>query len=159
MSKQSDYTPEEWKAITVAPMLAGLVVSVSDLSGPVGTLKEAFAVAKAVAETDTNTSSELIRILAEGMKTWGGRPDIPELPKDQEGARAALINSCKQAAAVVAQKSPSEEEEYKRWLVLLAQKTAEAAKEGGFLGVGGTRVSEAEATALKDLAATLGVSL
>ena len=50
MSKQSDYTPEEWKAITAAPMLAGLVVSVSDLSGPVGTLKEAFAVAKSVAE-------------------------------------------------------------------------------------------------------------
>src|SRR5215213_1212494 len=142
MSKQSDYTPEEWKAITAAPMLAGLVVSVSDLSGPVGTLKEAFAVAKAVAETATNTSSELIRILAEGMKTWSGRPDIPELPKDQEGARAALINSCKQAVDVVAQKS-----------------TAEAAKEGGFLGIGGTRVSEAETTALKDLAATLGVSV
>ena len=85
------------------------------------------------------------------MKTWGGRPDIPELPKDQEGARAALINSCKQAADVVAQKSPAEAKEYKRWLVLLAQKTAEAAKEGGFLGIGGTRVSEAETTAPRTL--------
>jgi len=159
MSKQSDYTPEEWKAIAAAPMLAGLVVSVSDLSGPVGTLKEAFAIAKGVAETATSTASELIQILAEGMKTWGGRPDVPELPKDQEGARSALINSCKQAVDVVAQKSPAEAEEYKRWLVVLAQKTAEAAKEGGFLGIGGTRVSEAESTALKDLATALGVSV
>ena len=84
---------------------------------------------------------------------------MPELSKDQEGARAALINSCKQAVDVVAQKSPAEAEEYKRWLVLLAQRTAEAAKEGGFLGIGGTRVSEAETKALKDLAATLGVSV
>ena len=84
---------------------------------------------------------------------------MPELPKDQAGARAALISSCKQAADVVAQKSPAEAEEYKRWLVSLARKTAEAAKEGGFLGIGGTRVSETEAAALKDLAATLGVSV
>ena len=84
---------------------------------------------------------------------------MPELPKGQEGARTALINSCKQAADVVAQKSPAEAEEYKRWLVLLAQKTAEAAKEGGFLGIGFTRVIDAEVTALKDLAAALGVNV
>jgi len=33
---------------------------------------------------------------------------------------------------------------------------AEAAKEGGFLGFGGTRVSEQETSALKDLSSVLG---
>jgi hypothetical protein len=56
----------------------------------------------------------------------------------------------------VAQKSPAEAEEYKRWLVALAQKTAEAAKEGGFLGIGGTRVSEAETSAVSELNRTTG---
>jgi hypothetical protein len=34
---------------------------------------------------------------------------------------------------------------------------AEAAKEGGFLGFGGTRVSEQEASALKDLTSAVGL--
>ena len=93
------------------------------------------------------------------MNTWKGKPSMPELPRDREGARAALIDGCKHAAAAVAQKSPAEAEEYKRWLVTLAQKTAEAAKEGGFLGIGGTRVSEAEKAAITDLASALGVSI
>ena len=158
MSKQTDYTPEEWKTITAAPLMAGLLVSVSDLSGPIGLVKEGLSVARAVSETPS-TANELIKVLAEGIKTQGGRPEMPELPRDQAGARAALIDGCKQAAAAVAQKSPSEAEEYKRWLVSLAQKTAEAAKEGGFLGIGGTRVSTAESTALTELAAALGVSV
>jgi hypothetical protein len=57
------------------------------------------------------------------------------------------------------QKSPAEAEEYKRWLVSLARQTAEAAKEGGFLGIGGTRVSEGESTAITELAAALGVNV
>ena len=32
----------------------------------------------------------------------------------------------------------------KRWLLGIAQRTAEAAKEGGFLGFGGAQVSETE---------------
>jgi hypothetical protein len=38
-----------------------------------------------------------------------------------------------------------------------AQNVAEAAKEGGFLGIGGVRVSDAERAALGDIAGALGV--
>lgn len=34
MSKQSDYTPEEWKTISAAPVMAGLLITVSDFSDP-----------------------------------------------------------------------------------------------------------------------------
>jgi hypothetical protein len=158
MSKPTDYTPEEWKTISAAPVLAGLLVSVSDMSGPIGVVKEALAVVKAVTESAASTSNELIKILAEEIKARGGKPDMPELPAEREGVRAALIDSCKRAAAVVAQKSASEADEYKRWLVALARKTAEASKEGGFLGIGGTVVSEEESSAVKELASALGVS-
>ena len=83
---------------------------------------------------------------------------MPELPAEREGVRAALIDTCKRAAAIVAQKSAAEVDEYKRWLVTLARKTAEACKEGGFLGIGGTVVSEEESSAVKKLASGLGVS-
>jgi hypothetical protein len=42
--------------------------------------------------------------------------------------------------------------------VTIAQRTAEAAKEGGFLGIGGTRVSENETVAIRDVARALGVA-
>jgi len=158
MAKWTPYTPQECQVISSAPMLAGLLVSVSDLSGPVGLVKEAMAVVKSVTESANSTSNELIRAVAEGVKAGGGRPDTSELRTDPTNARAILIERCKQAAALVGQKSPPEAEEYKRWLVSLARKAAEASKEGGFLGIGGTLVSDAEKAALRDIAAALGVS-
>jgi len=158
MSKQIDYTPEEWKTISTAPVLAGLLVSVSDMSGPVGITKEALAVAKAVGESAANKSNELIKAVAESFSASGGKPSLPTLPGDRADIRNNLIETCKLAAAVIAQKSPAEVEEYKRWLVTLAQRTAQASKEGGFLGIGGTRVSDAESAAVNELAAALHVS-
>jgi hypothetical protein len=52
---------------------------------------------------------------------------------------------------------PDEAQAFKQWLVSVSQKVAEAAKEGGFLGFGGTRVSEQETSALRDLTAALSV--
>jgi hypothetical protein len=157
MSQQSDYSPEEWKVISAAPVLAGLLVSVSDLSGPIGMAKEAIAVVRAVTESASTSSSELIKAVSGGIAARGGKPDMPDLPSDQASVRTALINSCKQAVAIVSQKSPAEADEFKRWLVSLAQKTAEASKEGGFLGIGGTLVSDSESGAVKELASAMGV--
>ena len=42
------------------------------------------------------------------------------------------------------------------WLMMLAQATAEAAKEGGVLGIGSVRVSDKEKAALVALQAVLG---
>jgi hypothetical protein len=125
---------------------------------PIGVVKEALAMVRAVTQSAASTSNELIKTLAEEIKARGGKPDMPELPAEREGVHAALIDTCKRAAAVVAQKSANEAEEYKRWLVALARKTAEASEEGGFLGIGGTVVSEEESSAVNELASALGVS-
>ncbi|MGH9831439.1 MAG: hypothetical protein ACREBD_02880 [Blastocatellia bacterium] len=155
MSKQTDYTPAEWKTISAAPVMAGLLVSVADMSGPLGLAKEAMAVAKAVGQSAAGAPNELIKSVAEGIKALGGQPDMPNLPGDRAGIHNLLVDGCKQAAAVVAQKSPAEAAEYNRWLVSLAQSTAQASKEGGFLGIGGTLISEAESSAVTELAAAL----
>lgn len=158
MSKQTDYTPEEWKTISTAPVMAGLLVTVSDLSGPIGMAKEAFAVVKGVVDTAAGTSNELIKAVSEGIKAQGGRPDMPDLPNDRAAVRTALIDGCKRALSVVMQKSPAEAEEYKQWLTSLAQKTAEASKEGGFLGIGGVQISEDEKAAVNELSSALSAN-
>ena len=51
--------------------------------------------------------------------------------------------------------SPDEVDAYKRFVLTVAEAAANAHKEGGFMGVGGKRVSEGEQAALDEIAATL----
>jgi len=78
--------------------------------------------------------------------------------KDPEEARKKAVEGCIAAANIVALKSPAEADEFKQWLMTIATRTSEAAKEGGFLGIGGAKVSEKEKTELAALASALGVS-
>lgn len=158
MSQQTDYTPEEWKLIVTAPLMAGTIATLSDMGGPVGLVKEAFAVAKAAAASAQSTSNELIRSVVESMKAREGKPEMPQGAKTAAEARTALIGVCRRALDTVARKSPTDAAEYGRWMVSLARTATEAAKEGGFLGMGGTLVSPAESAAVSELASALGVS-
>ena len=78
--------------------------------------------------------------------------------KDPEEAKKKAVDGCVAAANIVTQKSPAEADEFKQWLMTIATRTSEAAKEGGFLGIGGTKVSEKEKAELATLASALGVS-
>lgn len=161
MSTKNDYTADEWKAITAAPFLAGLYISMSDPSGIAGITKEALAVGRAIGEAKASGSVEVVTAIADSIKAGGisGRPELPDLPKgDVKAARAAMAEHLRSATAAIAKKSPAEADAYKAWLLAAAQKVAEAAKEGGFLGFGGTRVSAEEQAALADLGSTLGIS-
>jgi len=157
MATEKDFTADEWKGIAAAPLMAGLVVTMADVSGPIGVAKEAIAVSKAIGESASASSGELIRTLAEAFKK-GARPEMPSVPKDREQARTAFVTACKNAVATVAAKAPGEVQEFRTWLMTIAQRAAEAAKEGGFLGFGGTLVSDEEENALSRLGSELGVT-
>ena len=60
-------------------------------------------------------------------------------------------------AALLANKAPADAVAYKTWLAGIAKAVAEAAPEGGFLGFGGTQVSDAEKATVGDIATALGV--
>jgi hypothetical protein len=47
---------------------------------------------------------------------------------------------------------------FKGWLQHISQSVAEASKEGGFLGFGGVRISDAEKATLAQISATLGLA-
>ena len=148
MSTKTDYSAEEWRLVLKAPLMAGLAVIAASPSGPLGVLREMFAVGKLVAETKTQAegqgglSNELLRAAVADLASPDGRAqvDVAELrglPSEQ--LRAHALDACRTLASLVDRKASREEAEgVKRWLVTIAQRTAEAAKEGGFLGVGGT---------------------
>lgn len=56
-----------------------------------------------------------------------------------------------------AKATPDEAKAYKEWVVSVAENVAEAAKEGGFLGIDGTQVSEKEKIALDEISKGLGL--
>jgi hypothetical protein len=152
MSTKNDYNAEEWKAIASAPVAAGLFITLADTSGPMGIAKEAMAVGRAITDATQGQTPEIVKAIAMSMKD-SGRPETPDLPKmaSREQSRMALTSAIRNAVDAVERHSPDEVQGYKTWLSTIAKKVAEASKEGGFLGMGGTLVSQNEEEALKEL--------
>jgi hypothetical protein len=159
MSTQADYAPEEWQQIVNGPAVAGTLIIAADPAF-FGAIKESAAIAKAINEYGTTSDVELIQAIGAALR-GGQKFDSPEMPKDKgvEGALNALVKECRHAANIVEAKSPEEDGAYRRYLVDMAQNTAESSKEGGFLGIGATRVSDREKAAVSKLAEALGVDL
>ena len=62
MLTKTDFTSEEWNVIRRAPFTAGLVVVAASPSGPIGVVKEMFAVSKTLADVKLHgASSGLVR--------------------------------------------------------------------------------------------------
>ena len=57
MAGKADFTPDEWTALKKSPLMASLVVVAASPSGPLGVMKEMFAVGKLVAETKAKGGS------------------------------------------------------------------------------------------------------
>src|SRR4051812_35549895 len=57
---------------------------------------------------------------------------------------SGVVEELRSVASLLDTKAPQEAMAFKRWLREVAQKAAEAANEGGFLGFGGVAVSDAE---------------
>jgi hypothetical protein len=160
MSTMKDYSAEEWNAIAGAPVAAGLFITLSDVSGPVGIAKEALAVGKAIADSAHGDAPEIVKALADAVKSGGGRPVLPDVPRgDRAQAKVALMGTINTAVGAIEKKSHTEADAYKAWLASVAAKVAYASKEGGFLGIGGTRVSASEQEGLDRLSEILGVTV
>ena len=144
---------ESWKHVSAGPAAALFMVSSSDLSGPIGTVKEAQAAGKAM--LDAASKAEPTSVLASAFGA-GLTMDMASQVKLLAPSKDKLIEIVKAGAAAVAAKSPAELQAYKNTVLSVAQASAEASKEGGFLGIGGTLVSKEEQAAIDAIKAALG---
>ena len=163
MVTKSDFTPEEWQQILTVPQMASIYVALSSPSGPIGLIQEMVASTKLIAEViKTNSGNTLIDAVAADFQDKvekRERIEAPEMSRDKEELQAQSLQAVRDVAALLAMKAPTEAEGFKRWVYEAAQHSAQAAKEGGFLGIGGTRVNEAETAALQEIASALGIQV
>lgn len=163
MAGKTDFTPDEWKTLLESVMMAGIAVTAADPSGLWGTLKESMASARTVIGTkhDAN-ATELIKAIAGEYDTSEGRATARDGLRTQLSGKtpaeivAKSLEVLKQAAALVAARAPGESAAYTGWLRQISQSVAESATEGGFLGFGGVRISDAEKATLAQISASLG---
>ena len=146
------------------PLLVGIAVSAAEPSGLIGMLKESMASARALLQAKADPSAdELVKAVADDFGTSEGRGLA------QDGLRALVaggkpadikpkvLDALKGVSALLASKAPTDAVAYKTWLAGVAKAVVEAAPEGGFLGFGGTHVSEAEKATVGEIATALGV--
>ena len=146
MATKADFNAEEWSKLVEGPLLAGTWVSRTSGGGKI---REAVAVAKvyAAGRQEQGDSALLDEIVASPPGIEGtAQGDDPSAV-----VRARLA----EALRIIDEKSPEDSDAYRGFVVAVARAAAEAHKEGGFIGIGGRKISDEEAAALKEIQAVL----
>jgi hypothetical protein len=165
MANRDTFTSDEWTLIRLAPSLVSGGIAAADPSGIFASIKEAAAGAQGMAEAfKAHSDLPLFAALA-ADGSIPGMPDPKTLlgdgPREQQlqNFKNAVLERAKEAVEVVAHKASSAEAgAYKTMLVDVAQKAANASKEGGFLGFGGVRVSDKEQAFITEVKQAVGVA-
>ena len=160
----TSFSPEDWTLIKSGPLLAGLLVTLSDLrSGLFGAIKEGLAPSQAIIEAGAGSSNPVVTSVVASIKEMAAKrerlqPPISVSGKKPEEIKAEVVAQLAKISTVLEGKVPADQAEgYKSWLLAIAGKVANAATEGGFFGFGGEKVSAAETAAINELASSLGV--
>lgn len=151
MTTKADFNAEEWTTVVEGPLYAGARVASADRGG---TLRESLALGRAYqAAREASGDSPLLDELVKSP------PSIdPDRVREAGGDIAAVASDRLRAAMGIleAKATPEEIDAYKRFVMTVGQAVAGAHKEGGFLGIGGTPVSDAENQALDEISTSLG---
>ena len=146
MTSSAAFSPEEWKEVLEGPTSAGMIV-VTAAHG--GTIRESIAMSKAYVEARAqHGESELLDdIVAAKPKT-----DHTRYHSAAE-VRENGLKHLRDAVALLESKATAEEvDEYRRFVLALADKVAAAHKEEG------ESVSPAETEAIQQITAALGTT-
>lgn len=157
---QEKFTNEQWLIISSAPSLIGSAVAMAGRSGVMGTMKEVIASGRSLAAGgEKYRHNPLIQAIIPKVDTgqqetdanaFSNREQLMSQLKEQnidnpESMAEFAIQNLQKALTLISEVAYSKDiDEYKKWVLETGQAVAEAAKEGGFLGIGGERVSQAE---------------
>lgn len=144
MTSKADFTEPEWDIVLEGPPAAGMLVVTAQRGG---TFRETIAIAKAYVEArEQHGQSELLDeiVAAKPERDHTRYHSADEL-------KQGSLQHLRDAVSLLEQKaSPAEVDDYRRFVMTLAERVANAHREGG------QAVSEAERGAIDEIAASLG---
>lgn len=165
MVDKTSFTADEWTVLLESVMAAGIAVTMADPSGLWGIIREGFASAKTVAEVKLDPSADaLVKAVVSDFATAAGRAGASDALKTKFSGKAPAeiktqcIGILGQVSTLLEAKAPGDAAAFKGWLHTISQHVADAAGEGGFLGIGGVQVSEAEKATLAEISNALKLS-
>ena len=159
MTTKADFTEEEWATLVRAPMVAGAAISLADPGGPIEVLKETSAVVKVVTGSAGEDHPDLVGEVAREVRALADQRHNPLGDFKPRGALAGkeILDELGRANEIVSAKAtPEEAEAFRAFILECAQRAAEAAKEGGFMGFRAELVSQGEKNMLEQLQSVLG---
>ncbi len=144
MSGKADFTEQEWKSVLEAPPSAGLIVLTAQRGG---TFRETLAIAKSYAEArQQHGQSELLDEIASAKPPM----DHTRYHSPEELRQAGLQHLRDAVALLESKATPQEVDDFRGFVVTLAQNVANAHREGD------AAVSDAERAAVDEITAALG---
>ena len=146
MTTKAAFSATEWEQVLEGPPAAGLLVITASHGGM---FRETFAMSKAYAEARAqHGESELLdEIVAEKPRMERGKAHSPEELHEQ------ALDCLYEATALLEHKATVEErDDYRRFVLSVANKVAAAHREGG------KQVSPAEEEAIQDVTTALGMN-
>ncbi len=154
MGLKEAFTEDEWKNLVGLPYAVSMTVIVA-APNIMGFWGETKTMMQEPANLAVASGSGLV-----GLVVAEGQSKVKDLvneqqqlwKKDQAGYRTKTISSCQSAAVALGKVTPEEAVAYKKWVLAIGQKVAEASKEDG------NAVSDPERTALAEITTALGVS-
>jgi hypothetical protein len=141
MTKRADFNADEWAIVVEAPALAAAQVMTAERGG---TFREASSLARTYKEAREGQHTELVEaLLAEPPRiepaTVHSHEELAQHTDERLRAATELLRT---------HASPEELDDYRKFVLAVARAVARAHKEGGFLGIGGKEISEAEQAAI-----------
>ena len=166
MATKADFTVDEWKLILGSPMLTGMAVTLAEPSGLWGMMQEGMASGQALlaARKDPGALS-LVKDIVADMETGDGRTAAREGVKAQltgktpAELKAQVLTTLTRVSDILDAKAGADSGPFKAWLKHVSERVAEASTEGGFLGFGGVKVTEAEKASIEDVARALNIPM
>ena len=143
MSGKADFTEDEWKLVLEGPPSAGMIVVTAQRGG---SIRETFAIAKAYGDArGQHGQSELLDEIA------AAKPEIDHTHyRSAEELREHGLQHLRDAVALLERNAtPEEVDAYRRFVLALAEKVANAHRENG------VAVSAAEQAAIDEITAAL----
>ena len=147
MTTKADFTEQEWELVLEGPASAGMLIITAQRGG---TLRETVSMAKAYAEArQQHGQSELL----DGIVSAKPEIDHTRYHSPEELKEHCLAHLRDAVVLLEGKATPQELDEYKRFIVSLAEKVARAHRENGR---GEDPVSDTEKAAIATIGEALG---